>query len=128
MGEHEGGALCLRCSGRRGQQQRARERDITVFESDFFLADVTAHGECSGLSIGGATLMVQINYVNSPLTSIVAKGKCLPGGRGHIQCGSAGELSLRSWEDRAGLAGFHVGHPQGVLSAGKSINHYVVAV
>ena len=24
--------------------------------------------------------MVQINYVNSPLTSIIAKGKCLPGG------------------------------------------------
>ena len=52
--------------------------------------------------------MIQIDYVNS----VAAKCKCLPRWRRHIQCGSAGELSLRSWKDRAGLAGFHVRHPQ----------------
>ena len=60
MGKHEGGTLSplSLCSG---DQQRTRERDITVFESDFFLADEHSRRVRSGL----ATLHIQIDYVNS---------------------------------------------------------------
>ena len=47
MRKHDGGMLSLRA----GEQQRTCERDITVFESDFFPTDGNSHRERSGLFI-----------------------------------------------------------------------------
>jgi hypothetical protein len=71
MRKHDGGMLSplSLCSG---DQQRTRERDITIFESDFFPSDGNSRRVRSGLA-GLATLPIQIDYVNSPVTSIVAK-------------------------------------------------------
>lgn len=87
MGKHDGSStFCLRF----GDHQRTRERDITVFESYFFLADRNSSRERSGLAIGLAALKIQIDYVSS----CAAKANCLPGRRRHIKGRSAGELSL----------------------------------
>jgi hypothetical protein len=52
-----------------GDQQRTCERDITVFEGDFFPRDRNSCGVRSNL----ATYMIQIHDVNSCAT----KGECL---------------------------------------------------
>ncbi len=68
--------------------------------------------------------MVQFDYVNSS----IAKREGLTCWRRYKQIWSAGELSFRSGEYRAGFAGFYVGHKQRVRSISKGIDHQMIAV
>jgi hypothetical protein len=134
MGKHDSGTFT---PGNR-RHQRACERGVTVFESDFFHAEGNARRERSFL----ATLDIQIDYVNSRYStrcslssggatapdSRAAKGNRSPRRRGDKQGWSAGELSRGPWEHRPNLTRFHVGYKQSIRSIGKLIDHYEVAV